>query len=440
LTYSVSMPIDLVLDRETRAPGPIDPKVIGCHTAVLAQSGSGKSFMVGRLVEEILLKAKARVVILDPNSDFVRLGDIDPKPWTKPALTPWFFPTETAEAFASNWGRVQSLILSNRNLPHTRPLRINWGALSDSERADVMGIDRNKQPELYWSLVLAGEVAGSRWADGTESDYDFEYFRAVADELCDYLLGLEVPEDISQHSLATSLQTLGPILPLRFRELVYALEAFDIWRSVGDGDQDISEIVGSRSDSSSVVVVDLLSVETEAERIALTTRTLATLWKMAREGYSGALRDIEDEDHRVPTILVIDEAHNIVPTSRSTSAAERLAADIVRIAAEGRKFGLFLLVVTQRPRKLDLSVLSECDGLFLMKMTNSSDLEYAAETFGFLPPETVEGAKKLKVGEVFLLGRLGGTSTVWHVAPRRTMEGGRSLDDSYWTTPYQSAP
>ncbi|HXM49574.1 MAG TPA: ATP-binding protein [Pyrinomonadaceae bacterium] len=433
------MSIDLVVDRETQMPGPVDPKVIGCHTAVLAQSGSGKSFMVGRLVEEILLKAKARVIILDPNSDFVRLGDIDPKPWTKPALTPWFFPGETAGAFASQWSRVQTVILSNRNLPKARPLRINWGALSDGERADVMGIDRNRQPELYWSLVLAGEVARSRWTEGIESDYDFEHFRAVADELCDYLLGTEVP-DISQHSLATNLRTLGPITPLRFRELVYALETFEIWRSVGDGDQDISDIVGLRADSSSVVVVDLLSVETEPERVALTTRTLAALWKAAREGYSGALRDIEDEDQRVPTILVIDEAHNIVPTSRSSSAAERLAADIVRIAAEGRKFGLFLLVVTQRPRKLDLSVLSECDGLFLMKMTNSSDLKYAAETFGFLPAEAVEGAKKLKVGEVFLLGRLGGTSTVWHVAPRRTMEGGRSLDESYWTTPYPDPP
>jgi hypothetical protein len=142
----------------------------------------------------------------------------------------------------------------------------------------------------------------------------------------------------------------------------------------------------------------------------------------------------------VPTILVIDEAHNIVPARRTSPAAERLAADIVRIAAEGRKFGFFLLVVTQRPRKLEPSILSECDALFLMKMTNESDLKEAAEVFGFLEPVLVDEAKKLKVGEVFLQGRLGHTTTVWHAAPRRTRQGGKSLDDAYWMIPYPKSP
>jgi hypothetical protein len=432
------MSIDLVLDRTTLAPGGIDAKRLGCHTAVLAQSGSGKSFMVGRLIEEILLKTKARVVVLDPNSDFVRLGEPAPKPWTITSWKPLFFPGETAELFESGWKVVQTVVLSNRNLPNARPLRINWGGLSDSERAHAMGLDEGKQAELYWMLVLAGEIARNRWIEGVETDYDFEYFRGVANELCDYLMGDEAPDDIAKHSLAGSLRTLGPTIALRFRELVARLEAFDIWHSVGDEIDDIAEVIGARPDCSSAVVVDLLSVESEAERIALTLRTVDTLWKSARENYSNALRDIEEDDRRVPTILVIDEAHNIVPTSRSSSGAERLAADIIRIAAEGRKFGLFLLVVTQRPRKLDPSVLSECDGLFLMKMTNSSDLEYASETFGFLPSEVLQQAQGLGVGDVFLLGRLGGTSTVWHVSPRRTMEGGRSLDDKYWTTPHDS--
>lgn len=432
------MSIDLVLDRDTLAPGGIDPKRIGCHTAVLAQSGSGKSFMVGRLIEEILLKTKARVIVLDPNSDFVRLGEVTLKPWKIPEWKHLFFPGEAPELFEANWKRVQTVVLSNRNLPNARPLRINWGGLSDSERAHAMGLEQSNQAELYWMLVLAGEIARNRWDEGDENDYDFEYFRGVANELCDYLLQEAAGDDIAQHPLAASLRSLGPTLALRFRELVSGLEAFDIWRSIGDEIEDIADVIGARPDCSSAVVVDLLSVESEAERVALTIRTVDTLWKSAREGYTNALRDIEDEDQRLPTILVIDEAHNIVPTSRSSSAAERVAADIVRIAAEGRKFGLFLLVVTQRPRKLDPSVLSECDGLFLMKMTNSSDLDYAAETFGFLPSEALQKAKDLKVGDVFLLGRLGGTSTVWHVSPRRTMEGGRSLDDKYWTTPYET--
>jgi DNA helicase HerA-like ATPase len=181
-------------------------------------------------------------------------------------------------------------------------------------------------------------------------------------------------------------------------------------------------------------------VDTEAERLALTTRALAALWKAARDSYSATLRDADEPDHRVPTILVLDEAHNIIPVRRTSPAAERVAADVLRIAAEGRKFGLFLLVVTQRPRKLDPSILSECDALFLMKMTNDNDLKGAAEVFGFLEPTVVAEAKNLKVGDVFLQGRLGRTSAMWHAAPRRTRQGGKSLDDAYWSTPYPKIP
>lgn len=443
--------VDLVLDRDSLATGGIDPRRHGCHMAVLAQSGSGKSFMVGRLIEELLIKTKARVVVLDPNSDFVRLGDANPMPWTEPAISKWFFPGETAKKFATQWRRVKKVVLSNRNfLPGAKTLLINWGSLTDDERAHVMGIERERQAELYSMLELAGAIAVISWDKlreresyyDKESYYDFELFKAAANDVCGFFLGSEeVAEesknDIAQHPLARSLGQLGPSVPLRFRDLVASMQDFDIWRKVGDRDEDISEIVSSPPKSSWVLVIDLLSVEKEAARTALTQRTLSAIWQEARNGYSTALRDTNEDDERVPTFLVIDEAHNIVPAVRSSAASERLAADIIRIAAEGRKFGLFLLLVTQRPRKLDPNVLSECDGLYLMKMTNSSDLEYAAQAFGFIPREVVPQTKSLKVGECFLLGRLGGTSTVWHVAPRRTMEGGRSLNEKYWTTPYQ---
>jgi hypothetical protein len=433
------MPIDLVFDKDTHAPKFIDPTSLGCHAAVLAQSGSGKSFLVGRLIEEVLIKTKARVVVLDPNSDFVRLPEVDESAWADPRLSSWFFPGDSVQAFRSKWARVSLTVLSNRNLPNTRPLRISWGSLSDAERANVIGVDSAGEPELYWSLVLVGEVARQRWNDQGEPDYDFEHFRTVADEFCDFLLGTDGPADISQMPLAMSLRTAGGGLGLRLRSLVYRLESFEIWRSVGDQERDIAEILTPTGNAPRATIIDLLSVDTEAERIALTARAVETLWRVAREAYNAALRDIEESDHRVPCMLVIDEAHNIVPVHRTSSAAERLAGDIVRIAAEGRKFGLFLLVVTQRPRKLDPSILSECDALFLMKMTNKSDLNAAADIFGFLDRRLVEEARKLNVGDVFLQGRLGQTTSVWHAAPRRTRQGGKGLEDAYWSSPCPNA-
>jgi hypothetical protein len=437
------MSLRIVRSRNSSKIHTVDPGSLACHTAVLAQSGSGKSFLVGRLIEEILLNTKARVVVLDPNSDFVRLPEIDNAAWTNPRLQKWLFPGETEAAFASEWAGVNQHILTNRNLPGANSLRINWGGLSDRERADVMGIAVETEPELYWSLVLAGEIARNRWSreaiSASEPEYDFEYFRNVANAICDFLLQGQGAADIAENQLAATLRATGTNLPLRFRTIVEILEAFEIWRAAGAEEPDIADVIRSQPTRPAVVVIDLLSVATEAERLALATRCLAAIWDGARDAYSQSLlSNLGDVDHRVPTFLVIDEAHNIAPLQRRSPAAERLASDIVRVAAEGRKFGLFLLVVTQRPRKLDPNVLSECDGLFLMKMTNATDVTAATELFGFLHPEAGQHARDLKVGEVFLQGRLGDKSTVWHVAPRRTKEGGRGLDDKFWSSPYAS--
>ena len=56
---------------------------IGTHTIIIGQSGSGKSFFLGRFIEEILLKTKSRCVILDPNSDFRMVHGVENRIWEK---------------------------------------------------------------------------------------------------------------------------------------------------------------------------------------------------------------------------------------------------------------------------------------------------------------------------------------------------------------------
>jgi hypothetical protein len=69
----------------------------------------------------------------------------------------------------------------------------------------------------------------------------------------------------------------------------------------------------------------------------------------------------------------------------------RLATDItVRIAAEGRKFGINLLISTQRPQKVHENVLSQADNLILMRMNSAADLAHLAGLFSFVPPSLGE--------------------------------------------------
>ena len=65
----------------------------------------------------------------------------------------------------------------------------------------------------------------------------------------------------------------------------------------------------------------------------------------------------------------------------------RLSSDrAVQIAAEGRKYGLYLLTSTQRPNKVHENVVSQCDNLLLMRMNSQADLADLSRLFSFVPP------------------------------------------------------
>jgi DNA helicase HerA-like ATPase len=77
---------------------------------------------------------------------------------------------------------------------------------------------------------------------------------------------------------------------------------------------------------------------------------------------------------RVPITFVCEEAHRYVPFDNSL-AFEPTKRAISRIAKEGRKYGVSLCIVTQRPAELDPTILSQCNTIFSMRLTNERDQE-----------------------------------------------------------------
>jgi DNA helicase HerA-like ATPase len=75
----------------------------------------------------------------------------------------------------------------------------------------------------------------------------------------------------------------------------------------------------------------------------------------------------EMNDTRVPIFLVLDEAHNFVP-EEPRNRVEALRDQFRTIAAEGRKYGVFLILVSQRPDKLDYLILPECANKAIMRL------------------------------------------------------------------------
>ena len=77
-------------------------------------------------------------------------------------------------------------------------------------------------------------------------------------------------------------------------------------------------------------------------------------------------------DGAMPMLFVCEEAHRFAPADRSVGFAPTRRA-LMRIAKEGRKYGVYLGLVTQRPAELDPTIISQCNTLFAMRMANERD-------------------------------------------------------------------
>jgi DNA helicase HerA-like ATPase len=108
-------------------------------------------------------------------------------------------------------------------------------------------------------------------------------------------------------------------------------------------------------------------------------------------------------DGAVPLLFVCEEAHRYAAADRSLGFGPTRKA-ISRIAKEGRKYGIFLGLVTQRPSELDPTILSQCSTLFVMRMTNERDQEIVRAAVSDAATNLLDFVPALGTAEVFAFG------------------------------------
>jgi DNA helicase HerA-like ATPase len=169
---------------------------------------------------------------------------------------------------------------------------------------------------------------------------------------------------------------------------------------------------------------------------------ITTEWARAVRNWEAALDRTGEEDTRVPTFIVIDEAHNLVPAETRDHSERGLREQLRRIAAEGRKFGLFLILVSQRPDKLDPLIVSECENRVVMKLGSPAVLSKTKEVLGLghLPERVLERCLEFDVGRALIAGTWTNDNAVLlYGAARRTQEGGRNLKEKVWAQPVEDS-
>jgi DNA helicase HerA-like ATPase len=174
-----------------------------------------------------------------------------------------------------------------------------------------------------------------------------------------------------------------------------------------------------RSPTARCTVVDLGSLDTVQEQRIVAQAVLSTLW--------------ETRVDRRPCLVVIDEAHNICPADAPDPVTRLSVERAVQIAAEGRKYGLYMLTSTQRPNKVHQDVVSQCDNLVLMRMNSQGDLGDLARFFSFVPESLVRGATSFRMGQALIAGKILPQPAYVQMGERISQEGGADIPTT-WAT------
>ena len=86
-------------------------------------------------------------------------------------------------------------------------------------------------------------------------------------------------------------------------------------------------------------------------------------------------KSVKESSKEAPFLLVLEEAHNYIPQSEGAKY-HSVKKSIERIAKEGRKYGLSLMIVSQRPSEISETIFSQCNNFVAMRLTNPSDQQY----------------------------------------------------------------
>lgn len=342
--------------------------LFGRHLAILGQSGSGKSWSVASLLQNAVdTMPNAHVILLDLHGEYC---------WRDEEH-------KLKGAFKSSIMRYVD----------ARDLEIPYWLLTYSELIDLL-IDRT-DPGASTQIAYLREVVFTLRKQGNEN---LNIDRLSVDSPVYFSL-----DELVQHfKQANEMQTdfgknKGPLFG-QFDEFLVKLESklndarYDFLfrpkrRTTSDTLESLlRDFTGLTEPKRQITVVDLSPIPSDVRPVVA-----AQLGRLAFEfNYWNPRR------RNFPIQLVCEEAHAYIPRETNTQYQGTRAA-MERIAKEGRKYGVGLTVVSQRPHELSETVLAQCSNYLCLRLTNPDDQDYVRS----LVPEGEENL----IGTLSALGR-----------------------------------
>lgn len=165
----------------------------------------------------------------------------------------------------------------------------------------------------------------------------------------------------------------------------------------------LKQLIGYSENTSNVTIIDLSGVPFDV--LSITVSLISRI--LFEFGYYYKRMRISDHSEEVnndiPLLLVYEEAHKYVPNN-NLAKYRASKESIERIAKEGRKYGVSLLLASQRPSEISETIFSQCNNFLALRLTNPGDQNYVKRLLPDTLGSIVDKMPSLKVGECLLIG------------------------------------
>lgn len=352
-------------------------ELLGKHTAILGSTGAGKSATVAALIHSVLERGASQnykkwnpvIIILDPHNEYGNaFSDHTRMSTDEGSLSLPYWLLDLGETINLLLGKTEYAATSQANIVKNALLKVR----SDSAE-NILDLEPNKltvdAPIPYvlgdpTGLDIFGEKDGER--------YKFGFVGAINAQRPKN----RAKKDHEPYSII--LQKLESLI--MDQRLSFMMKEWD-----QDSERLSSVLAQILGKGPPVRILDLSGVPNEVAGIASAV--------IARMLFSVKIWQTVEGRETSPVLLVCEEAHRYVPNS-GEAQYEVAQIAIKRIAKEGRKYGIGLLLVSQRPSEVEATVLSQCNSWIVLRITNEADREHVR---GILP-DSMTGLTKMLSG------------------------------------------
>lgn len=369
-------------------------KFFNKHVAIVGSTGSGKSHTLSTIIQKAVSEKSgdfsinnSHVIIFDIHSEYKSAFPTANFINTKNLVLPyWLLNSEELEEF----------FLDTEANDHNQKFIFKEAIVADRKK-HFKGTLENKN-KIHYDSPLYFDI-----------DYVLEYAKEKNTEVIgtgeEYVSGAKKgQEKTTQGSLYGKLTNFVNRLENKINDnrldFLLAQKSKDI-----TFEETLNQLIGYQTGKqSNVTVIDLSGVPFEVLSI-----TVSLISRMVFEyGYFyKRLRNAKDPNEKInndiPILLVYEEAHKYVPNSDLVKYRSSKKS-IERIAKEGRKYGITLLLASQRPSEISETIFSQCNNFIAMRLTNPVDQGYVKKLLPDTLGTLIDTMPSLKQGEALLVG------------------------------------